>query len=432
MKMGLLEYVDTEAREALSEEEHREIIDLAISLVNREFELSTLRSPSEEDRRRVRERIGALVRRVVRQRGLSGTLSATQEALLADEVARMVLGLGFLDLLLPPARTDLTEIAITPDGKVWVKKKGEARFELRPSKVEVFRVLDALLGPQGRALNEATPSVDAKLPRTGENPGGGRIKALHPSIAPGAGYPSVNIRLFEQKPVPPEKIIRWGEMSEEMMEELARAVRHYLRIFISGGTGTGKTTLLAALCNFIPREDRIVKIEDPEEIYIDHPHVVTIEARPSPPGSDVPPYTVRDGVDDSLRMTPDWLIVGEVRKGDAALALFRAQMSDHPGMTTFHADSPRAAVHRLSVIMFADAGVRFEAAKNLFAQAVDVVVQIIYDPWGIRRVAGIYQVERELKGGDVKFTPVYLYDQEASTKDHPVWKKVGEITRRRM
>ncbi len=154
------------------------------------------------------------------------------------------------------------------------------------------------------------------------------------------------------------------------------AVASKLRVLVVGGTATGKTTLLSALANGIPQHARIVKIEDPEEIWLQHPNVVTLEARPSPPGSTVPPYRVQDGVDDAMRMAPDWLIVGEVRTGQAALSLFRAQMSDHPGLCTFHAEGAEAAVHRMSVIMFADAQVPLEAAKEIFAQAVDLVVQV--------------------------------------------------------
>jgi len=149
-------------------------------------------------------------------------------------------------------------------------------------------------------------------------------------------------------------------------------------------------------------------------------------------------------VNDAMRMSPDRLIVGEVRKGDAALALFRAQMSDHPGLSTFHAEDPYAAVHRLSVIMFSDAGVRIEAAKAFFASAVDLYVQInfvsvdgdnrplnIHEADAIReaggqvrtsrRVTGIWQIEPSLKGGDVQFTPLYNLHHE----------RVGALTRSR-
>ncbi|HLF24936.1 MAG TPA: ATPase, T2SS/T4P/T4SS family [Anaerolineae bacterium] len=189
---------------------------------------------------------------------------------------------------------------------------------------------------------------------------------------------------------------------------------------VAGGTGTGKTTLLAALCNSIPDAERVVKIEDPEEIFLDKPHVVTLEARAAPPGSPVPSYTVSDAVNDAMRMAPDRLIVGEVRTGGAALALFRAQMSDHPGLSTFHAEDPQAAVHRLALIMFSDAGVRMEAAKGLFASAVDLYVQI-NKVSGKRRVTGIWQIESALRGGDVSFTPIF-------NADHA---QVGTMTRER-
>jgi pilus assembly protein CpaF len=145
----------------------------------------------------------------------------------------------------------------------------------------------------------------------------------------------------------------------------------------------------------------------------------------------VPSYTITDGVNDAMRMTPDWLVVGEVRTGDAAMSLFRAQMSDHPGLSTFHSESPNAAVHRLCVVMYADVGVRFEASKSLFAEAVDLYVQLGRDRHGTRRTTQIAQVERELKGGNVQFTPLYLFDDDASTPDRPVWIKMGELTRKR-
>jgi pilus assembly protein CpaF len=198
-----------------------------------------------------------------------------------------------------------------------------------------------------------------------------------------------------------------------MIDMLAHAVRRNLRILIGGGTTTGKTTLLAALCASLPDNERIIKIEDPEEIFLDKPHVVTLEARIAPPGSPVPSYTVSDAVNDAMRMAPDRLIVGEVRTGSAAQALFRAQMSDHPGLSTFHAEDPQAAVHRLSLIMFADAGVRMDAAKGLFASAVDVYVQInkVDDR---RRITGIWQVESTLQQREVVFTPIFDANHEST------------------
>jgi len=375
-----------------------------------------------QDRRRLMDLAVEALREASRRAGIP--IPDPQAMLaMARQVAARVGGLGFLEGLLPPACRDYSDIVLNPDGSVWARRKGSAAFErldLSPSREEAWRAVEAILAPLGKALTEATPTVDAKLPR---DPaigfGGARVKALHPVVAPGDGFPTLVLRLFEPEPVPPERLLAWGVAPRPVLERLLVAVADRLRILVIGGTWMGKTTLLSALCHGIPREARIVKIEDPEEIWLPHPNVVTLEARPAPPGSDVKPYTVRDGVDDALRMSPDWLIVGEVRHGDAALSLFRAQMSDHPGLSTFHADSPEAAVFRMGVIMFADAGVRFEAAKGMFAEAVDLVVQVGRRD-GRRQIVGIWEVEG-LKAGDVRFRPLYEPGEE----------KMQEIHRRR-
>ena len=239
-------------------------------------------------------------------------------------------------------------------------------------------------------------------------------------LAPGGGYPAINVRLFEPKPVQPDRLVAWQVAPQGVVEGLVEAVSSKLRMLVVGGTATGKTTLLSALANGIPQQARVVKIEDPEEIWLQHPNVVTLEARPAPPGSTIPSYRVQDGVDDAMRMAPDWLIVGEVRTGQAALSLFRAQMSDHPGLCTFHAEGAEAAVHRMSVIMFADAQVRMEAAKEIFAQAVDLVVQV---GWleGKRKILGVWETAPEMKAGNVVFRMVYRAGDSG----------IGKIIRRR-
>jgi pilus assembly protein CpaF len=328
---------------------------------------------------------------------------------IVSQVEARLGGMGFLHDFLPPQRTDLNEIAVTPDGKVWILPKGERNFQLVPAKPtqdEVLRTVLALLAPIRRAVDEASPSVDAKLPRM-EGTGGARVKVLHPCIVPGKGYYSINVRLFEPNPVTIEQLVKWQMAPENILRELARYIgERKARTMISGGTATGKTTFLSALCEGIPFDERIVKIEDPEEIFLPHPHVVTIEARPAPPGSKVDPYTVKDGVDDAMRMTPQRLIVGEVRKGDAAMSLFRAMMSDHPGITTFHSESPEDAVARLAVIMFTDVKVRMEAAKAIFAQAIDILIQIGWQN-DKRALLGVWEVGKQLQNGDVHFKPLY-------------------------
>jgi pilus assembly protein CpaF len=424
---GILGLYDTPANDIVLDEVTRSsVFNEVIDQVNQEFQPAMLQSPSETDRQRIRERVEALIAAALRKRNCRPGVQ--QEAILSEELTRRILGLGFLDVLLPPARTDISEITIYSSGLVQIMRKGSVRWEtidLRPEAGEVWRVLDRLIGPQNKTLNETNPSINAKLPATPHNPGGGRIKALHPVIAPPGRNPSINIRLYEQKPVRPEWLLERGVMNPEMMDILRMAMEKGDRILISGGTRTGKTTLLSALCNFLPQSWRIVKIEDPEEIWVDRPTVQTVEARPQAVGTDVKPYTLADGVDDAMRMSPDYLVIGEVRDGMAAMSLFRALMTGHSGACTFHADSPREAARRLATVMGADAGVRPHEANQMISDAVDLLVQIGIRH-EVRRVIDISNVAKDLKNGDVFFEPIYRYLEESLSAE-PCWEKLGEL-----
>lgn len=413
----------------LNEKTLNEVSNEVIDAINREFPPSVLRHPEDEDRKKVKERISVLITQSLRKRQASpGT---AYENTLTDELARRLMGYGFLDLLLPPARNDITEVSVYSSGLVQVMKKGAVEFEtvdIHPSPEEIERVLDRLLGGQNKTLNETNPTVRAKLPRTKHNPGGGRIQALHKCIAPPGENAAITIRLFEGKPVRPEWLLERYEMSPEMMDTLKQAMARGKRILITGGTGTGKTTLLSAICNFLPQNWRIVKIEDPEELWIDRPTVQTIEVRPQAIGTEVAPYTLANGVDDAMRMTPNYLILGEVRDGIAALALFRAFMTGHSGACTLHADSPQEAVKRVGVLLSADAHVGKGDANQLFADSIDLHVQIrIRFKHKRRLVTSISAVHDELKGGNVWFDPLWEYDYTNSTPEHEVWNKIAEL-----
>jgi pilus assembly protein CpaF len=424
---GILGLYDAPANDIILDEVTRgAVFNEVIDQINQEFQPAVLQSPSETDRRRIRERVEALIAAALRKRNCRPGVQ--QEGLLSEELTRRILGLGFLDMLLPPARTDISEITIYSSGLVQIMRKGSVRWEtidMRPEAGEIWRVLDRLIGPQNKTLNETNPSINAKLPATKDNPGGGRIKALHPVIAPPGRNPSINIRLYEQKPVKPEWLLERGVMNPEMMDILQQAMEQGRRILISGGTRTGKTTLLSALCNFLPPAWRIVKIEDPEEIWVDRPTVQTVEARPQAVGTDVKPYTLADGVDDAMRMSPDYLVIGEVRDGMAAMSLFRALMTGHSGACTFHADSPREAARRLATVMGADAGVKPHEANQMISDAVDLLVQIGIRH-EVRRVVAISNVSKDLKNGDVFFEPIYRYLEESLVTE-PRWDKVGTL-----
>ena len=423
--LGMMEMAQAEI--APNGEEALGIADVVIDLINHEFSAEVLRRPSREERARIADRIAVLARHEATARKLS--LSAHTLQSLCAELERRLLGLGFLDLVLPPARTDLTEIAVYSSGLVQVMRKGQVRWEtidLAPSESEIWRVLDRILGPQNKVLNEANPSVNARLPSSEHNPGGGRVKALHPVIAPPGRNPAVNIRLFEQKPVRPEWILEKGMASAEVLDFLAEAMRSGDRILITGGTRTGKTTLLSALCNFLPGGWRIVKIEEPQEIWIDRPTVQTLEARPAALGTEVRPYTLADGVDDALRLSPDYLIVGEVRDGRAALALFRALMTGHSGACTFHADTPHEAVERLATVMGADAGVPRSDATGMMVSAIDLIVQLgIREE--VRRVVSVAKVGRHPERMEPALVPLVRFDPDCPP-DQPHWEQLAELS----
>ena len=329
---------------------------------------------------------------------------------------RLVAQVSGLEFLMPIfKRDDISNIFINPDGTVRVQKKGHKDYETLKKSIkprEVDRVVEALLRTSGRALTEATPTVDAKLPRIETLPGlmgGARVKLIHPVIATGRyDIPSISIRLYQNMPVHVEDLLKWKMAPEKVINGILDFVGKKARLLVVGGTNTGKTTLLSALCNGgIYKDARIVKVEDPEEIWLEHSHVITLEARPAPPGSSVPSYTIRDGVDDAMRMSPDWLIVGEVRTGDAALTLFRAQMSDHPGLSTFHAESPEYAIYRIGNLLISDTQeVNMENAKGTFAMAVDLVVQVGWKG-SLRIILGVWEIEKMLVNGNVVIHPLY-------------------------
>jgi len=415
---------------ALTDEQAQEMVQKAMDAAASRFG-AALRSADGSLAKEVESFLRRAVVSVAGEMGLR--LGVRDEDALVRRAMDSLLGLGFLEELLPPRRTDISEIMINQDGSVWIMKKGQIyaeRVDLRPSLVEVQTVVGRVLGFVGRGLTEAEPIVSARLPRTPRLPAGARVNVVGPPIANGP-YPIVNIRLYEEKPVEPEQLLRWGLMHPAMLNFLKQAVKRHLRILISGGTATGKTTTLSALANFIPCQERVVLAEDPAEIFVNHPHVVSMEARP-PSLEGKYGVEVGDLVTTAMRQSPRWLIVGEVRTGKAATWLLRAQMSDHPGLSTVHAESPPAAVDTFCLLALLDQGVKFQATKELFTRGVDLVVQIGFDPWGVRRVMEMAAVEPKLRGGDVRFATLFRFDPEESqvlvrdgevVEDLPAWRK---------
>ena len=391
----------------LTPEQMDEIVTHAAASLSKNLPFGALR-----DRQRLAGLANQAIRASVRTLSAPDPNQAQLNQMVTALVSRLG-GMGFLDALMPPVSHEFTDIQLNGDGVVWVRRKGELYFErlegVHPTQEEAWRAVEAILAPAGRALTEATPSVDVKIPRDPAIEfGGARVKAIHPVVAVGE-WPTLSIRMYEGRPVPPEKILEWNVMPEFVMQGLLQAVRNRLRVMVIGGTATGKTTLLSALCHGIEPQARIVTIEDPQELWLPHPNITTLEARPAPPGSAVPPYTIEDGVADAMRLSPTHLIVGEVRRGEAALSLFNAMMSDHAGLTTFHAESPENASFRLAVLMAAtEKRVQYTAGKGLFSLAIDLVVQVGFHPMTEKRAGmGVWEVEPELKHGEVRFRELW-------------------------
>jgi pilus assembly protein CpaF len=399
--------------------------------INTEFRPDELLRPSAELKTRIGDALRRYTTQAIQQRGLK--VSAVEESELADRLVAQMLGLGFLERIL--ATGNVAEIAGNPDGSWWIMRRGDSVFApiaTRPSVVEVRGVLDKILGPLGRRVTEAEPIVVGKLPPSPEIPAGARINIVAPPIANGA-YPAVNIRFYEDRPVQRELIVeRWQMLGSDVWDFLLQAIQQQARILIAGSTGSGKTTLLSALAGTIPAQQRVLLCEDPSEIFVDHPQVVRLEGRP--PTSEGK-YEVSMGglVTTAMRMTPKWLVVGEIRLGAAALWLFRAQMSDHPGLSTIHSDSPASAIGTICLLaQMTEEHVPFAATKYLLTRAIDLIVQIGYDRHNKRRVKQIVQVEPELVRGEVSLTPLWeLDDAGDDAQSAPRWMQVGQLARRR-
>jgi pilus assembly protein CpaF len=298
------------------------------------------------------------------------------------------------------------EIMINGPGQIWVERRGiiektKARFK---NKIALEAALTNIAQFVGRPFGPERPILEAHLPD------GSRVEAVLDPIAEGG--PIVAIRRFSHTPLTIEMLIRSSSLTEEAAEYLFECVSNKRNILISGGTGTGKTSLLNALSALIRDDERIVVIEDTREVKLQKPHVVYLETR-SPDARGRGRITVRDLLRATLRLRPDRIIVGEVR-GAEALDLLQAMTSGHGGaMTTAHADTPEDALRRLETMaMMDDAEFPLSALRAQTASAVDVIVQIERTATGRRRVSEISRVGDLSERGDYTASPVFTVGPE--------------------
>jgi pilus assembly protein CpaF len=290
-----------------------------------------------------------------------------------------------------------------PD-QVFVERRGKLQLSdiTFDDDHHVMRVIDKIVAPLGRRVDEASPMVDARLPD------GSRVNAIIPPLS--LVGPILTIRRFPKQPLLIEDLLRLGSLNEDMALFLSAAVRARLNIIVSGGTGSGKTTLLNVLSSFIPDDERIVTIEDAAELQLVQRHVLTLESRPSNIDSKGE-VTIRDLVRNSLRMRPDRIIVGEVRSGEA-LDMLQAMNTGHDGsLTTTHANSPRESLSRLeTMVLMAGMDLPVRAIREQISKAINIIVQQERLQDGTRKITAITEVQG-MEGDTIILDDLFRYEQ---------------------
>jgi len=311
-------------------------------------------------------------------------LTAEEKARLVDEISADVIGYGPITPFLEDP--DVTEIMCNNTTGVWIERRGllEETEVVFQDEAQLRRVIDRIVAAIGRRVDESSPMVDARLPD------GSRVNAVIPPLA--VDGPSLTIRKFSKMVLRAEDYIRTGAATPALMDFLSTCVEGKLNILVSGGTGTGKTTLLNVLSNFIPPGERIVTIEDAVELRLARRHVVRLESRPSNVEGRGE-VTIRDLVRNALRMRPDRIVVGECRGGEA-LDMLQAMNTGHEGsLGTLHANTPRDALSRMeTMVLMAGLDLPVRAIRDQIASAIDLVVHISRLRDGSRRITNVSEV----------------------------------------
>ncbi len=353
-----------------------------------------------EDADRIRRSVLDAADTMLAQEGTH--LTRSERARIASEVADEILGYGPLQPLLDDPT--ITEVMVNRPDRVFYEREGIIYLSDTAFKddAHIMRVIERIVYPIGRRIDESSPMVDARLPD------GSRVNAIIPPLA--VNGPSLTIRKFSQNPFTDEDLISFGTMNQAILELIRASVAARLNILISGGTGTGKTTMLNVLSSYISHRERIVSIEDPAELQIRQEDWVSLETRPANiegKGQVVQ----RDLVRNALRMRPDRIIVGECRAGEA-FDMLQAMNTGHDGsMTTVHANSPRDAIARIEdMVLMAGLDLPLRAVREQIASALHLVIHLTRLRDGTRRITSMSEIVG-MEGQVVTMHDIYSFQQ---------------------
>lgn len=328
---------------------------------------------------------------------------------LQKEMMDEVLGLGPIEDLLKDG--DVSEIMVNRKDQIFVEVRGKLYLTNRSfaTDLSLLGIIERIVSPLGRRIDESVPMVDARLRD------GSRVNAVIPPLS--LKGPVITIRKFARQPFTAEKLTKVGTVTEAVCEFLRTTVMHRRNIVISGGTSSGKTTLLNVLCGYLPRYERIITIEDSAELQLPQEHLISLESR-APNIQGKGEVMIRDLVKNSLRMRPDRIVVGEVRGGEA-LDMLQAMNTGHDGsLTTAHANSPYDMLRRLeTMVLMAGMDLPVRVIREQIASAIHVIVQLMRFSDGARRLVNVTEVVGLDAEGNYQTQEIFLFKQQGIGED---------------
>ncbi len=353
------------------------------------------------------EELEAKIEEIVIQKIGNVYCSIEQRVSIVQQVYSSIRGFGLLDSILYD--DSITEVMINGPENIFIEQNGRL-FKLNKkfeSQRRLEDIIQRIVGLAGREVNQANPICDTRLPD------GSRVNVVLPPIA--LCGPTVTIRKFSKTPMTIEKLIQYGSLTQEIADKLEMLVKAKYNIFISGGTGSGKTTFLNALSNYIPKDERVITIEDSAELQITGiENLVSLETR-NANATGAGQITIRDLIKSSLRMRPERIVVGEVRGGEA-LDMLQAMNTGHDGsLSTGHANSTEDMLSRLeTMVLQGSVGLPLEAIRQQIASAVDIIIHLSRLRDKSRKTMEITEVVA-YENGEIVLNPLYVFEEDENS-----------------